>query len=457
VVFLAFAQDILSTPALLVGFMALLGLLLQRASVSDCIKGTFKTILGFVVIGGGAGILVSSLLPFGEIFQIAFNVRGVVPNNEAIVSLALLEYGQVTALIMVFGMVANLLIARFTPLKYIFLTGHHTLYMACLIGVVLISAGFNMTMSVVIGSVVLGLTMVIFPAISQRTMREVTKSNDVAMGHFSSLGYALSGEIGALVGKGSKSTEELNFPKGLTFLRDSSLSIMLTMLVVWLVVAGVAGQRVINDFSDGQNWVVYALMMSVTFAAGVFVVLAGVRLVLNEIVPAFKGISEKLVPGAKPALDCPVAFTFAPNAVIIGFFSSFTGGIIGMLVLAVIPGAPVILPGVIPHFFCGATAGVFGNARGGLRGTMIGGAVNGLLLQFAPVFLLPVLGGLGYAETTFSDLDFIAAGIGIGSLARIGTVAVIVGVLVVLAGLVIGNFIPAKAKKEAKETEKSDD
>lgn len=74
---------------------------------------------------------------FGEMFQAAFNMQGVVPNNEAIVALALNKFGTYTALIMLVGMAFNILIARITRFKYIYLTGHATLYMACMIAVIL--------------------------------------------------------------------------------------------------------------------------------------------------------------------------------------------------------------------------------------------------------------------------------------------------------------------------------
>ena len=147
------------------------------------------------------------------------------------------------------------------------------------------------------------------------------------------------------------------------------------------------------------------------------------RLVLAEIIPAFSGIATTLVPDAKPAIDCPVVYPYAPNAVLIGFLSSFVGGVVGMLVLLMIdrsiPGLPIILPGVVPHFFCGATAGVFGNATGGLKGAISGAFVQGLLITFLPVLLMPVLGDLGFANTTFSDADFGVVGILLGNVLQL--------------------------------------
>ncbi|MGZ7246310.1 PTS transporter subunit IIC, partial [Streptococcus pyogenes] len=88
-----------------------------------------------------------------------------------------------------------------------------------------------------------------------------------------------------------------------------------------------------KELSGGTNSMVYALQLGGTFAGGVFVILSGVRLILAEIVPAFKGISEKLVPNSKPTLDCPIVYPYAPNAVLIGFISSFIGGLVSMAIM----------------------------------------------------------------------------------------------------------------------------
>ena len=132
----------------------------------------------------------------------------------------------------------------------------------------------------------------------------------------------------------------------------------------------------------------------------------------NEIVPAFKGISSKLVPNSKPTLDCLIVFPYAQNAVLIGFIFSFLGGVVSMLLLGVME-LVIIIPGVVGHFFTGATA-VFGNATGGRRGAMVGSFVNGIMILFLPVALLLFIGNLGIANSTFSDADFAVVSVFIG-------------------------------------------
>lgn len=439
--FISFLVDIASQPAFLVALIALIGLVAQRKPGADVVKGTIKTFIGFIVLSAGADVVVGSLEPFGGMFQAAFNVQGVVPNNEAIVSLALVEYGTTTALIMFFGMLVNILIARFTKFKHIFLTGHHTLYMACMLAVIFAVVGFEGVGLITVGALTLGAIMSTSPFILQKYMREMTGNDGVGLGHFGGFGYWLSAVIGDLLGRGNKevkSTEDMNVPKGLSFLRDSTVAIGITMMIIYVIVAIVAGaDYVATTYPDEGNYILFALMKGAQFAAGVFVILAGVRLILNEIVPAFRGISEKIVPNAIPALDCPIVFTMAPNAVLIGFFSSFIGGIVSMFIMGAL-GTSIILPGVVPHFFCGATAGVFGNAKGGRKGAIIGSFLHGILISFLPLFLMPVLGTLGFANSTFSDADFTIVGILFGTLgANAGQVGVIIGLVVVYAVIIL--------------------
>ncbi|KAJ9431132.1 MULTISPECIES: PTS ascorbate transporter subunit IIC [Enterobacterales] len=406
-------KDVLGTPAILVGLFSLFGLLLQKKPVSDVISGTLKTIMGFVILIAGANLIAATLTIFSQLFEHSFNIQGVVPNTDAMAALAQKSYGTETAMIMVFGMLVNILLARITPLKYIFLTGHHTLYMSAMLAVILSVGGIHGFWLVLIGSLILGTMMVVCPAILQPFTRKITNSDDLALGHFGSTGYLLSALVGKVVGKGSPSIEELKVPKTLNFLRDSSVAISLTMMILFIALVLVAGKEFTESISGGQNYIVFAIIQSITFAAGVYIILAGVRMVIAEIVPAFKGIADKLVPNAKPALDCPTVFPFAPNAVIIGFLSSFSAGLISMF-LCPLFGLSVIVPGLVPHFFCGATAGVYGNITGGRRGAVIGAFVQGLLISFLPAILLPLMGDLGFASTTFGDADFGIVGIVLG-------------------------------------------
>ncbi|UUM20161.1 MULTISPECIES: PTS transporter subunit IIC [unclassified Mycoplasma] len=61
-------------------------------------------------------------------------------------------------------------------------------------------------------------------------------------------------------------------------------------------------------------------------------IFVGVRLFINQPVLIYKGINDILIKNSKATLDSPVVFLYAPNAVIIGFISSFFAGIIGMFI-----------------------------------------------------------------------------------------------------------------------------
>ncbi|MFU0790367.1 PTS ascorbate transporter subunit IIC [Cerasibacillus sp. JNUCC 74] len=406
----AFAIDLLGSAAILVGLMALLGLLLQKKAFDEVLTGTLKTIVGFLIFTVGSGAAVLALNNFQELFSKGFDLDGVLPLAEAVTALAQEKFGTVVSLVMLLGFVFNLLFARITPFKYIFLTGQHNLYFAALLTVMMKALDVGNTMTVIVGGIILGICACIFPAIAQPFMRKVTGDDDIALGHYVSAGYAFAGWIGSKVGKPEDTTENLNLPGWLSMFKDYVVGVSLTIVIFFYIATFAAGSSFVEEISDGMHWLVFPLLQGLTFAASLYVIITGVRMLLGEIVNAFVGISEKLIPNAKPALDCPVVFPYAPTATVIGFLSAYAGGLLCMFFFGMID-VSVIIPVAVPYFFIGATAGVFGNATGGWKGAVVGSFSVGILIAIGPALIYPIMDNIGLSGTAFPETDFSIIGI----------------------------------------------
>jgi PTS system ascorbate-specific IIC component len=437
-------QQILNVPAYLIGIITAIGLMALKRNSGQVIGGALKAALGFLILGAGANVVVGSLDPLGALILAVTGAQGVIPTNEVITAIAQDEFGAQSAYVLTLGFLVMLVLARFTPLKYVFLTGHHMVFMATMLTVVL-SVGFGDGLSwlvVLIGALLLGVIMVVMPAFAHPWTKKITGNDTIAIGHFGTLGYIAAGAAGQAAGRRSKSTEDIKFPQGLKFLRDSMVATSLSMVLIYMVFAiwgliALPLQEALDIFgsADAGAFIMAAFSQALQFGVGVAIILYGVRTVLGELVPAFQGIAEKVVPGARPALDIPIVFPFGANAVLIGFLSSFAGGLIALGVLAIwlnpVFGLALILPGMVPHFFTGGGAGVYGNATGGRLGAMIGGFVNGVIITILPAILLLVLGDFGFANSTFGDADFgwfgtlVGVSVGVG-----GGLAVVLAILI---------------------------
>lgn len=328
----------LSTPALLMGLIALIGLVIQKASPDKIIRGTISTAIGFLILKAGSLYLQNySLNAFGEIFTFAFQVRGIVPNMEAVSALMIEMSALNSTLILGFGMCANMILGRFSGLHAIFLNGHHALYMACLLALLFEGCGMDTLQTVFCGSLLLGLLMSALPSLAQKAVREVNGSDRIALGHFSVISYMVSYQIGNLVfyreqSKRNKKekkqennldrrqekeqeesllmdAEKIRFPKSLAFLRDTNCAITLVMGLTFLCILFAASRRADFFIFDSEvlniqpsGWFLFGIMQALQFTVGINIILIGVRMVLSEIVPAFKDIARKLVPDVRPAL-----------------------------------------------------------------------------------------------------------------------------------------------------------
>jgi PTS system ascorbate-specific IIC component len=181
------AKDIFGIPAYLVGLMTLIALIASRKGAGDVVGGALKATLGFIILGIGANAVIGALTPLGALITGTFGVAGVVPTNEAITAIVndIPDVAQNIAFAMFIGVVGSLVIARLTPLRYVFLTGHHMLFMATVLTVVLYNAHVEPVVQILVAAFGLATMMVIMPAFTMPWMKKVTGNEPVANGPFS--------------------------------------------------------------------------------------------------------------------------------------------------------------------------------------------------------------------------------------------------------------------------------
>jgi len=378
------ANNIFGVPTFLLMLIVLVGHILQKSPVEKVVSGTIKAGVGFLVINAGSSVISTSLTEFTNVWSVVFGLQ---PASYLDQSDFIGNFGSTVALIMLFGFLINVLLARFTKFKYIYLTGHMMWWVSLIFTGVMVNAFPNVskTLLICVLSPVMGLYWTLQPALTQKYVRKVTGTNDVALAHTVGIGAWLAGLCGNLFAKNKKDSESINFPRSLSFLRDNNVVTGLVMILFFIIGTVLvmfqktdAATELLASSGD-QSFMIYGIVQSLTFVAGIAVVLAGVKMFIGEIVPAFRGISTKLVPNAIPALDCPILFTYAPNATIIGFFGAFIAAIVWMAVLGTAAGY-VFVPSMIVLFFHGATAGVIGNSTGGIKGAFLGGVIIGTIV-----------------------------------------------------------------------------
>ena len=142
-----------------------------------------------------------------------------------------------------------------------------------LLSAVLGTAGLDGAVLVIVGAVILGFLMVLMPAIGQPFMRQITGNDDIAIGHFSTTGYVVAGLVGKAVGNKEKSTEEIKLSEKWSFLKDSLLSTALTMVVIFVIIAILAGSKIVGEYAGDQNYIMFSIIQGLTFAAGLSIIL----------------------------------------------------------------------------------------------------------------------------------------------------------------------------------------
>lgn len=458
--FLEFFTQLLSTPTILIGLIVLVGLLIQKKPLTDVVKGTIKTIMGFTLISAGAGVVVTSITPLNSLLTGTFGFSGTLPVNESAFAAASTTFGAALSGIMAIGMIANIVLARFSKFKFIYLTGHEVMWVSTVCAIVLSGLGLPTWQIIVMGGLLTGLYMAVSPALIYRSVCKVTGTKDLAVGHTGIVFYWFAMIFARLFGNKKRSAEEINVPKKLNFLRDLSVSLSLAMFVVYFIVS-LSSMALAPDIAaetiGSTNFIIFSIVNGIQFAAAIYIIQAGVRMVVAELLPAFQGVATRIIPNAVPALDIPILYPYQPNSTLIGFICAAIGSVVAFFIQVSLIGTafelPIIIPTLFTAFFFGATYGCIGNVEGGLRGTVIGSLLASIISSITPALLIK-LGGVLIDGTTFGGSDTAIIGI---FLNQVGKILPGIGLLVLVIILfVLPIFMAMVTRGKPGMTERKD-
>lgn len=403
---LDFCVSFFRNPALFMGLVVAIGLILQRKPIDAILKGIFKGIIGMVILLKGVDIVVSSITPLANAFSGLFNTQSNSTLGDFNVFLG--QYGSYVGLILLCGFVINIIIARYTRFKTIYLTGNILFWYPMLFLAVGIENDVSGLKLFIFTLIMYILVITIFPYILRKHVKYVTGNDSFTIGHTASIYCLLGSYIGKLVGQKDKNIENLNLPKSLSFFRDTNITAAIVMFIVYIIVGLFIGKESRIAIYGSEPLITYSLIQGITFAAGMIILLTGVRMILGEIIPSFKGIADKLAKGSIPALDIPMIFPYGPNALLIGFIIALITSI-GTLFLLGASGVLTfaLIPLVVACYFDVAPGAIFANARGGWPAAIITSALGGIILMvLAAISLNLVSGTVGNFIQTYGGNEF---------------------------------------------------
>ncbi|WP_417229035.1 PTS ascorbate transporter subunit IIC [Thermophilibacter sp.] len=375
-------NEIFGQGAIFLALIAMIGLILQKKSFSEIVRGTLMTAIGFFVLNTGTGLITGSSI---DGIATAFNT--VMPQAVESTTVDIGgEFGTEIGIVMIVAFAINVIFARFTKWKSIFLTGHMLYWFPYVFVAAGVGAGLSGAPLIALAAIFTALYMIISPNLMKPFVKKVTGDDSFTIGHPTTCLSVISGLLARAIGDPSHSTEDIKFPKSLGFLREisitGSIAIAISYIVMFFIlIANGYDPATVWGYAEGTTGIfTYIFTHAIYFGVGMTIMLQGVRMLIAEIVPAFQGIAEKVVPDAIPALDCPVIFPYAPNALLIGFIVALITSTATILITGSMGIFPtVVIPLISTCFFEIGCATIVGNAEGGIRGAIVGAAVCGIL------------------------------------------------------------------------------
>ena len=448
-VFTFVSNNILTKAEFFVGLIVLVGYILLGRKWYETLAGFLKAVVGYMILNVGSAGLINTFRPILAGLNQKFHLNAVVIDpyfglnavNAALENIGLSAAWTMTSLLLAFIWNIILLIFRkFTKLRTLLLTGHIMVQQATTVTwiVFLFIPGLRNIWGAVAVGILVGTYQAVFSNLTvEPTDRLTDGEGGFAIGHQQMVAVWITDKVAHIFGKKENSIENLKFPGFLKMFEDNITATSTLMLVFFGTIMAILGEdfmrQIDSSFAETTAFPVYILIQSLYFTVYLQILNMGVKLFVGELTQSFKGISDKLLPGAVPAVDCAVAFNYAPgNAVTIGFLCGMVGQVIAILGLIVFHSPVIIIMGFTTVFFDNAIIAIFANKRGGVKAAMIIPFICGLiqvLLGAVTVWLVELVPYGGWHGTT----DFSTVWLGISALLKwLGLSGAIIAIILML-------------------------
>ena len=430
-----FFDKFLGQAPLLLGTVVLLGYLLLRKPWYDAVAGFIKTYVGFRILQVGTGGLVGTFRPIIDAIYDRFEVSasligpyyGQTSGENVLENFGSLQF---VAYVMLIAFIFNIILValkKHTKIRTLFLTGHimyqqSVVLLWALFWVIDGGQGEVGWFLMLVTGVLVGTYWSVASNLVVEATNDVTDGAGFSIGHQQMFGAWLAYKVAAKIGDRKKDVNDMELPGWLSILNDNVVAnvVIMTLFIGTLMVIIGPGSF---DYDEGSYyWGTYIFETTSLFAVYITIIITGVRMFVAELTNSFQGISDKLLPGSVPAVDCAVTFGFSPNAPAWGFMFGFAGQLLAIGALILFNSPILIIAGFIPLFFDNGTLAVFANKAGGRLAAAVIPFFAGLLQVFGSALVLNllidaegVIGWMGMFDwaTVFSGATLLASVFGI--------------------------------------------